>query len=493
MTTLVVVKYPADARVVTVDFTPDLVNGETIGAYIVGASLPSGITISAASQSGSLVSFTAAAGTDGQSYSINVAVNTNQGHTYTRVVAIVVSSQLAANYQNRNPDAFATLVDTLQAGEAAIGKALFVFPAGFDSSNGSVSWELVDAAGVVLNNGQAYSYVATVLANGVRIEGEAVISVPSDVLPTLDGQSYQIRWTLTINGQPYFTFENLTVTGNSTVPQGSDDVVELEGFDLPLSIVLPAPYDAVSVAVYKDNTLVMASTPLPQGTRTPNGWVYQTLVAPTSDMVAQLEAYTLVWSAKNQANQTTDRQIGRLFVVNPSMLTASEDMKLTLSKARTTVYGQADILFSTPLLLAYLRRGRDAFNASYGVPTAFTFTAAAGPLREFWLKFSEVLALRSQFLAEGERVFNFSGQTISLDSDRTSYYDQLAGSIQQILDNEVKPFKTMLVKRGILGGDGNVFDLTAQQPGAAGAVGITITPASGWVVQQARLRGGYKM
>jgi hypothetical protein len=104
-------------------------------------------------------------------------------------------------------------------------------------------------------------------------------------------------------------------------------------------------------------------------------------------------------------------------------------------------------------------------------------TDARGPIREFWLKFSEIMALRGQYLAEGEKVFNFQGQQIQLEVDRTPYYDSLANSLQQLLDNEAKAFKTMLIKRGILGGDGNA-DPTAQRPGAAGAIGISITPAS---------------
>jgi hypothetical protein len=105
---------------------------------------------------------------------------------------------------------------------------------------------------------------------------------------------------------------------------------------------------------------------------------------------------------------------------------------------------------------------------------------AKGGIREYWLRFAEVMALRSQFLAEGEKVFNFSGQAISLEVDRTQYYQTLADNIQSYLDAEGKQVKQNLIKKGITAGDGDVSDLSAMRRGANGAVAITLTPATNW-------------
>jgi hypothetical protein len=173
-----------------------------------------------------------------------------------------------------------------------------------------------------------------------------------------------------------------------------------------------------------------------------------------------------------------ERQTGRLFLVNASIMQAVTDMRTVISKAETTILGTRDILFTESLLLAYLRRGKDAFNVAYGMFTAFDMSNAQGPVREYWMRYAEVYALRAQFLAEGEKVFNFSGQAIQLDSDRTSYYQQLADNIEQRISEECKMVKQNLIKKGILGGDGNLKDLTAMRHGSNGAVAITITPAS---------------
>jgi hypothetical protein len=477
MNTPVVVKFPADVRTIDIDFVGFLIGGEAITSGAVSASSPAGLTVTYGAAVGSAVPLTVSGGTDSQSYGVTVTVNTDGGHIYTIKAAIVVNSEMAVNYQNKNVDAFNTLVGEIEAGEAALGKASFMFPAGFNASTGAVSWAMIDSDGVVINDGQTFDYLITTLSDATKVEAQAVISVPSDCVPTLQGQKYQVRWTLTINGQIYWSFENLTVVGPNTVPEGVEDVVELELHDVPISVVFNQPYETVLVEVYADNGRVGNAIAAPTGTKVADGWLYQvTLVG--MDLPARLESYTLIWSAKNLNNPYTERQTGRLFIVNPMVLSATDDMRLLVNRSRTTIAHKQDLLFTVPLLLAYLRRGRDAFNGSYGVMTAFTFTAAAGPLREYWLRFAEVSALRGQYLAEGEKVFNFQGQAISLDVDRTSYYDQAANSIQTLLDNECRQFKTLLIKRGILGGDGNVQDLTKQRYGAAGAISITLSPAS---------------
>lgn len=478
MTSPVIVKFSSEVRTFNVDFATYLVGGETISAGTVSASDPTGLTLSAGAAVGSAIPLSVGGGTDGQSYGFTVVVNTTGGHTYTIRVAVVVNDQMAANYQNVNPDAFAALVGEIEAGEAALAKASFTFPLGFNAATGQVQWDVLDSDGVVLNNGVAYDYLITNLSNGVKVEAQAVVSVPSDVLPTLEGQNYQLRWSLIVSGQTYYSFESLRVTGPATVPQGVEDVVELIGRDIPVSVVFDQPYETVTLELYQDNQLVGSVITVTDAVKTADGWLYKAVLPQSLLLQARLEAYSLIWSGSNADSPYPTRQTGRLFVVTPMIMSACEDMRLLINRSKTTIANQPDILFTVPLLLAYLRRGQDAFNGAYGVMTNFSFTAATGPLREYWLRFSEIQALRGQYVAEGEKVFNYSGQAISLDVDRTQYYDSAANTLQQLIDNECKAFKIILIKRGITGGDGNVGNLVAQRPGAAGVLGITISPAS---------------
>lgn len=480
MNSLVVVKFPGETRVVPLDFSDVLGASELIQSGAIVINGDGALTAVGGAFVGASIPVTINAGTDLQSYGVNVTINTDLGNLYTKVIAVVVNEQMASQYQTKNVDAFNILVGELEAGDAGVGNAAFQFPMPFSSANGTISWDLIDSQGVVHAQGVAFDYRATNLSDQVKIEGSAVINTPSDLVPTLDGQAYQIRWRLVVNGQTYYSFESLRITSANTVPEGVEDVVELEGNDIPVAVVLDGPYEHVYFELYDQNQIVVNAITISGGQKVADGWMYGAVIQ-AAFLPAKLDAYTIVWTYYNGATSAfKSRQTGRVFVVNPSILMATEDMRILVNKSRTTIAHQQDLLFTVPLLLAYLRRGRDAFNGAYGVLTGFTMVNAQGSIREFWLKFSEIMALRAQYLAEGEKAFNFSGQAISLDVDKTQFYSQLADNLQQILDNEAKPFKQNLIIKGIMAGDGNMGadGGTASRPGALGTVGITITPAS---------------
>jgi hypothetical protein len=481
--TQVIVKYPADIRNVSVDFTDVLVGGEQITSGSLSVSDPTGLTVSGLGFTASTISLNVGGGADKQSYGVQVTANTSGGHIYTKQLAVVNNSDLAANYQNVNVDAFQALVGKLEAGTSALGKVNFSFPATVDTTTGVVGWELLDIDGIVLSSGQAFGYQTVTTVGGKRVEAQAIISVPSNTKPTLEGQSYQIRWTLTLNGNQNYAYENLIVTGPNTVPEGPEDVIELsDAASFCASIVSPTPFDTVTADIYVKNDKLVADAPT-TAVQTADGWLYTINVTNDGTLVASLDPYTVMWKQSNVARPNyVERSTGRLFVVNASLMQAVNDMRIIVNRAESSILGANDIIFTEQILLAYLRRGRDAFNSAYGMFTAFDMRNASGGIREYWLRFSEIMCLRAQFLAEGEKVFNLSGQGISLDVDRTSYYSQLADNMQSQLDNECKSMKQNLIKKGILGGDGNVDNLTAMRRGSNGAVAITITPASslGW-------------
>lgn len=481
---LIMVKKPQDVREAVVAFTDVLKSGEHINAGAITYTSEGSIAAHMTGSTLDRVIFNVSGGDDKHSYGIVVTINTNYGHVLSKTLSVVVNQDQEFEFQNKNFDAFNDMVGELQAGDAAIGQASFLFPTPFDANGGRVSWELIDRDGVVYSSGVAHDYAhEQIIANQIRVTARAVINSPSDMVPTLQGQNYQIRWLLQVHGQKFWLSETLVISGPNTVPVGVEDVVEMENNDITVSVVFESPFENVGLEVYHQNEKRIESVGAAKWTKTPDGYLYVGTIQNPLNLPASLDAYTIVWSAWNndQPNLKT-RQVGRVFIVNASLMSATEDTRVMVNKSRSTIAGAPDVLFSIPLLLAYLRRGKDAFNGAYGVLTGFTMLNASGSIREFWLKFSEVLALRAQFLAEGEKVFNFSGQAISLDIDRTQFYSQLADNLQQIIDSEAKSFKQNLTIKGIITGDGNMGldGGTAQRHGALGALGITLTPATGW-------------
>jgi len=387
-------------------------------------------------------------------------------------------------YTTQDPNAYTDLVDTIEAGQSAVGTAVFVFGADIDPAGGYVTWEFMDYQGVVYSSGNAYSYEiqSSGLANTVL--ARAVINVPSSVPPSDVNSKYQLRYTLTLKPidpaqqHIYYSAENVTVTGMTTVPLGTQDQIEMRGKPATMSIVLDKVYDNVVLEVYKDNQL-LGSARVTQYDRVGSGFYYAATIQ-TGQMPESLEAYDVLWNYSNAVDPNRIwTESARLWISNPSIENAVNDVKSKINKARTTLFGLPDTLFPSEVVMVWLRRGMDMFNGYSGVFTSLTMTNAKGPIREYWLMCAEVMALQSQELAEGEKQFDFQGAAISLSVDHAAAYGGLADKIQGRLDNELKPMKQNLIIKGQTTGDGSA-DPSRLGRGAIGCVGITITPASPW-------------
>lgn len=395
------------------------------------------------------------------------------------VCSVKDAVQSIVPYSVVNPEAYNDLVGDLDAGQSAVGSGVFTFGPDVDGTGGSVSWELLDQHGKIWSSGLAYDY--QVQSNGwsSTVIAHALVTAPSDIPVVLDGQAYQLRWGLKLpDGQQFYTFENIKVTAGRTVPLGAANSVELKGDQATLQLVTDKLYETVNLEIYWDNdkvgNSVVAAPGLPyKPLRTADGWLYEAYVDTSTMTMNYLKPWSVVWRYDNFSERAD------LWVVNPVISQAMEDMKAKINKARTTLYGQPDLLFPYSTILTWLRRAADYFNTAYGVLTSISFTKPSGPIREYWLMIAEMFAIEAQYLAEGEKAFDYQGAAISLSVDKTQYLDAMASKIQGRLDNELKPFKQNLLYKGNENGDGS-GDPSKLQRGAMGSVGISISPATPW-------------
>lgn len=479
------------------DISGLLNQGETIATIVASAvnpSSPDPLTVVLTSGASPQVLFTLSGGDNNITYGFQLTVTTNARVLLVTIAVMVADKQSFSPYTTQNPDAYQDLIDQIEAGKAAIGTSVFSFPPQIDPVGGFVTWELLASDGTIYAGGNAFTY--QVFSNGVSntVKAQSVIAVPSTVPPSLEDQRYQLRYTLSLPqgigtpGDPltgsqgqnvFFQFESLRVVSLTTVPLGTQPSVELQGVPATVAIVLDKIYDNVTVELWSGGTQVAAPAQITEYERTSDGWYFAGVID-TSLLGVSLAPYQLIWKYWATTNSAMVYQDNADFwVVNPSIMGAVNDVRAKVNKARTTLYGQPDLLYPNPTILTWLRRGADAFNIAYGQFSSFTFTNALGGIREFWLLEAELAALESQYLAEGEKAFQFQGAAITLDVDRTQYLDNAASKIQSRLDNELKLIKTNLIIKGNTSGDGSV-DPSVLAPGAIGTVGITITPASMW-------------
>ena len=481
--TQIFVKEELVNKTLVIDLTSYLNAGElpvsSVYSSPVPASLPPIVLTSATVSANSLTS-TASGGVAGISYGINVSVTTNLPRTFTFLIAVQVLVNSATSITSRNPNAFQNLVGELEAGEAAVGRAVFVLDKSVDPSLGSVVWSVLDNLGKVYSAGNTYSYTFTPNAFNTIVEAEGLVNIPSSTQPTLDGQSYQVRWVLTIPGMPdQYTSESLRVPGRTTMRLGATDAIELVGDPVSLSLLLSRPWDFVGLELFQaNNARVSVTNAKPSETREASGWRYSSNIS-TTGMLPDLVPYQVSWKYYNsQTPGQVNRESSKVFILNLTILTAVEDIRMQVMKARTVLTGEPDLLFDTSTIVSWMRRGRDLFNSAGGVFTHFNMREASGGIREFWLRYSEVSMLQAQALAEGEKAFDFQGQAISLSVDKAQYYTALADAIRSQLDNDIRSFKQALKTSGITSGTGNLDSIRSYN---VPQLGIAVTPASTFV------------
>ena len=470
--------------------------GETITSIVPSTPLPTSpdpLAVTINSGLSTVIQMTATGGDNGVSYGFNLVVTTT-AQVLVFTVAVTAQDPSFVPYITSNPEAFQDLVDEIQAGDAAIASSVFAFPPSIDPSGGFVTWELLASDGTVYAAGNAFEY--TIKQNGLSnvVLTRSVVSIPSNVPPSLDGKKYQLRYTLalpqeqgtptdpttgTLSQNVFHQFENIRIVALTTVPLGTQPSVELQGVNATVSIVTDKPYDNVTVEIWALNTQIAPPSVIQEFERTANGFCFSGVIN-TSQFKVSLIPYQVIWKYWASSNPgVVFQESADLFIINTSITNAINDVKAKINKARTTLYGHPDLLYPNATIMTWLRRGMDAFNAGYGQFTSFTMTDALGPIREFWLLEAELSAIQSQYLAEGEKAFDFQGAAISLEVDRTQYLEAAANAINQILDAQLKLIKTNLIIKGNTTGDGSVgANANALAPGAIGAVGITITPAN---------------
>lgn len=128
-------------------------------------------------------------------------------------------------------------------------------------------------------------------------------------------------------------------------------------------------------------------------------------------------------------------------------------------------------------LLTYLERGLYMFNR-VGYPTGFNGTNMQGQLFDAWLICSCYYALGAQLLAEGSLAFDFSGQGVSLNVDRTPQLDSALGRVESQIDQHVVPLKKQLNSNGLTQGDGSVGSTNLNNPLAKGRLSIINAPTT---------------
>jgi hypothetical protein len=111
-------------------------------------------------------------------------------------------------------------------------------------------------------------------------------------------------------------------------------------------------------------------------------------------------------------------------------------------------------------------------------PAYFNGLNMQGILFDAWVNCSCYYALGAQIMAEGSLAFDFSGQGISLNVDRTPQLESALGRIESYISDRVVPLKKQLFKSGVNSGDGSQGRTGLNNPSNVGVLNMINAPTT---------------
>lgn len=193
----------------------------------------------------------------------------------------------------------------------------------------------------------------------------------------------------------------------------------------------------------------------------------------------KLEPMSFIAKYYNEKRKRERMYTYKLWVITPQILIAASLVEDHIDKARAKnvipelEYTQADIL-------SYLYRGLALFNQIGPRVTGFYGTNMQGTIMDGWVTCACYYALAAQLQAEGQLAFDFTGQVVNLNMDRTPSIEAALGRIESQIQGPITNLKRLLSKAGVNDGDGSQGGSAINGARSMGKLGITNSPTTKW-------------
>ncbi len=307
---------------------------------------------------------------------------------------------------------------------------------------------------------------------------QANVAVPN--LGLLDKTEFRLSWVFKTTDN-----EKIVETDAVILEPKSDnrvsDIVAMYG-DQKFSLTVPMFIAATDVAAYQifaQNAPVLASpgdladTALFQRTTTVDRTNYQIpLTVPQPSLYANLLMLKVTPTGALQEKVFTYS----VWAITPQIALAMKFLEDFLNKSRIENV-IPELQYTAGDLMAYLERGLNLFNMVQQ-PTYFNGLNMQGVIFDAWVTCASYYALGAQMQAEGSLAFDFSGQGISLNVDRTPSLETALGRIESMINDRVVPLKKYLSKQGVVSGDGAVGSKNMNRPSSMGILEVSNAPTT---------------
>lgn len=270
--------------------------------------------------------------------------------------------------------------------------------------------------------------------------------VPADAELSTPNMSWRIEWMMvTASGRQVQQTQYFQVIDNvaASAEERAYTNLTMENTSERLFLRLSKAPSSVSVRLMNTAGITETYTPIEVQQ---DGFI--TYYADTSDL--QVGSYIANWTIRETPISPTQTFVQQLRVPEAQFWFVQPSLRMLIDKVQkkeghVQAYSDSD-------MYEYFVRGFGIINAVNPI-TNWTFTSIpqlAG-MDTFLIAAAAWWGLQAQFIAEGELKFNFSGQTVTLDVDRTGTYADALGRLSEYLKTELPKTKRNLLRRTSVG------------------------------------------
>ena len=286
------------------------------------------------------------------------------------------------------------------------------------------------------------------------IPGKWVSDITVPLLENKDCLEFSIIWLFESGRHRYKSTEGIII--EPSVQERESEAVALFG---DINFVINVPFlvsdsNVVTCEFFTNNTLLYSLPHTDNSVTVQLNKFTSNIMLPLTVPNASVYSSTLLVRYSKDNSMVPETLTYKVWVVTPSMLNAASQLENFVNKSRISNvipelrYAQSDLLLA-------LQKGLEMFNSLGPALSSFDGTNMQGYIMESWIICAAISLLNMQYMAEGSLAFEFSGQSVSLNIDRTQYIESMLGKLDAMIENQVKPVKKLLARNGILSGDGS--------------------------------------
>lgn len=320
---------------------------------------------------------------------------------------------------------------------------------------------------------------ASVDAN-VAGQWECEVSIPD--LDLSEDRIFTVVWEyLDENLATHKSRTQLTVEPNHQSRSNDLIITVKDKVPTKINFNLPFAYDTnihtVDVAIYKNNEAVLGELDLEDpNIKTAVGTTTTNVSLEVDMKVDRFEPLSLMVSVSRLDAQDSNI-VYTMWPITPQILMATRMLEAQINKAD---YKQVipELAYTSSDLVMYLYRGLAMFNQLPPRVTDFWGTNMQGSLLDAWITCSSYYALAAQLKAEGAMAFDFSGQSINLNIDRSPSEEAALGRVETQINDTIKEYKKTLGKAGYFQGDGSIGGRYLTAGHNSGVLKVTNAPTT---------------